>query len=110
MMVGFALMSQPLLAGAFLTGDGLSGACFAVMQTTLLYRAVTPDMRSRMLGLLSVSIGVGPIGFLQVGLLAELLGAKTAIIIIAIEGLIALALTFPLWRPRGDDICRPASS
>jgi hypothetical protein len=64
---------------------------------------VTPDMRSRMLGLLSVSIGVGPIGFLQIGLLAEALGAKTAIIILAIEGLIALALTFSLWRPQRDD-------
>ena len=56
------------------------------MQTTLLYRAVAPDMRSRMLGLLTVSIGVGPIGFLQVGLLAEALGAKTAIIILAWKG------------------------
>jgi predicted MFS family arabinose efflux permease len=103
MMIAFALMSQPLLAGAFLTATGITGACFAVMQTTLLYRAVTPDMRSRMLGLLSVSIGVGPIGFLQIGLLAEALGAKTAIIILAIEGLIALALTFSLWRPQRDD-------
>ena len=68
MMIAFALMSQPLLAGAFLTATGVAGACYAVMQTTLLYRAVTPDMRSRMLGLLSVSIGVGPIGFLQIGL------------------------------------------
>jgi MFS family permease len=102
-MLGFALMSKPLYAGAFLTMTGMSGACFAVMQTTLIYRAVTPEMRSRMLGLLSVSIGVGPIGFLQVGLLAEALGARTAIMIIAVEGLIALLLTFPLWRERGSD-------
>lgn len=103
MMIGFAWMPRPLLAGAFLTMTGISGACFAVMQTTLLYRAVAPEMRSRMLGLLSVSIGVGPIGFLQVGLLAEALGARTAIVVIAVEGLIALGLTFPLWRSRGSD-------
>jgi hypothetical protein len=96
-------MSQPVFAGGFLTMTGISGACFAVMQTTLLYRAVAPEMRSRMLGLLSVSIGVGPIGFLQVGLLAETFGARTAIIIIAVGGLIALALTAPLWRSRGDE-------
>lgn len=102
MMIVFALMAQPLLAGAFLTATGITGACFAVMQTTLLYRAVTPDMRSRMLGLLSVCIGAGPIGFLQIGILAELLGARTAIVILAIEGLIALALSFPLWRSRAD--------
>jgi hypothetical protein len=69
------------------------------MQTTLLYRAVEPEMRSRMLGLLSVSIGAGPIGFLQLGLMAEALGAQTAVIVLAVEGLIALALTYPLWRP-----------
>jgi MFS family permease len=102
MAIGFALMTDPLLAGSFSVVAGISGACFAVMQTTLLYRAVAPEMRSRMLGLLSVSIGVGPIGFLQLGLLAEVLGAKTAVITLAIEGLIALALTFPLWRPRDE--------
>lgn len=102
MMIGFALMSGPLLAGGFLFLAGVVGTCFGVMQTTLIYRAVTPEMRSRMLGLLSVSIGVGPIGFLQVGVLAELLGARTAIVVIALEGLVALALTFPLWR-RGSE-------
>lgn len=103
MSIGFALMPQPLLAGSFLLTTGISGACFAVLQTTLLYRAVAPEMRSRMLGLLSVSIGVGPIGFLQLGLLAELLGARAAIIVIAAEGLIALLLTMPLWRSREGD-------
>lgn len=103
MMIGFALTSTPSFAGAFLVAAGVSGACFAVMQTTLIYRSVTPEMRSRMLGLLSVSIGVGPIGFLQVGLLAEALGSKAAIVVIAIEGLLALALTFPLWRLRGEE-------
>jgi MFS family permease len=100
MMLSFALASGPFLAGGLLVSTGISGACFAVMQTTLIYRAVAPEMRSRMLGLVSVSIGVGPIGFLQLGLLAEALGARTAIIIIAIEGLVALLLTFPLWRTR----------
>jgi MFS family permease len=103
MMMGFALMSQPLFAGGFLIMTGISGACFAVMQTTMLYRAVAPEMRSRMLGLLSVSIGVGPVGFLLVGLLAEAFGARSAIIIIAVGGLIALMLTAPLWRARSDE-------
>jgi MFS family permease len=102
MMLGFALMSGPFSAGAFLVLTGISGAGFAVMQTTLIYRAVAPEMRSRMLGLLSVSIGVGPIGFLQLGLLAETFGSRTAIIIIAVEGLAALLLTAPLWRIRHD--------
>jgi hypothetical protein len=59
---------------------------------------VAPEMRARMLGLMSVCIGVGPIGFLQIGLLAELVGAKNAIIISGIQGFVALLLTLPLWR------------
>jgi hypothetical protein len=51
-----------------------------------------------MLGLLSVSIGTGPIGFLQVGLLADALGAQLAIIVSGCEGLLALLLTRRLRR------------
>jgi hypothetical protein len=50
-------------------------------------------MRARMLGLLSVSIGTGPLGFLQVGLLAEAMGAQLAIVTTSAEGMIALVLT-----------------
>jgi len=108
MLTGFALLAQPLAAGAFLTLTGVGGACFGVMQTTLIYRAVVPAMRARMLGLLSVCIGVGPIGFLQVGLLADAVGARAAIITIGLEGLVALALTWPLWR-RGDEVAAGAA-
>jgi MFS family permease len=100
LMIGFAFSTTPVVAGSFQIAAGIAGACFAVMQTTLLYRSVTPEMRSRMLGLMSVCIGVGPIGFLQIGLLAELWDAKTAIIVSGIEGFVALLLTLPLWRAR----------
>ncbi len=108
LLIGFALMSQPALAGAFLLAAGVSSAFFAVMQSTLIYRSVVPAMRARMLGLLSVCIGVGPIGFLQIGLLAEALGAKLAIVIIGVEGLLALLLTLPLWRATDDSHSREA--
>src|SRR5262245_22747922 len=98
LMIGFALSTVAVAAGSFQVAAGIAGACFAVMQTTLLYNSVAPEMRARMLGLMSVCIGVGPIGFLQIGLLAELVGAKNAIIISAIEGFVALLLTLPLWR------------
>ena len=41
---------------------------------------------------------MGPIGFLQVGLLADAVGAQRAIIITGCEGLLALLLTQRLWR------------
>src|SRR5436305_10689084 len=39
-----------------------------------------------------------PLGFLQVGLLADAFGAQSAIIITGCEGLLALLLTRRLWR------------
>jgi len=102
MMTVFVLVPQVELAAACLLLTGVGGATFGVMQTTLIYRAATPAMRARLLGLLSVCIGVGPIGFLQIGLLADAIGAKAAVITIGVEGLIALALTWPLWRAGAD--------
>ena len=45
------------------------------MQATLVYLAAPVDMRSRILGVLSVCIGTGPIGFVWLGWLADLIGA-----------------------------------
>ena len=49
-------------------------------------------MRTRVMGVLVACIGAGPIGVLHVGLLAEWLGAHQAVTIIAVEGLIAIAV------------------
>ena len=49
-------------------------------------------------GVLSVCIGVGPIGFFHIGWLAGLVGAPWATAITGIEGLLAMALTWRWWR------------
>ena len=74
------------------------GAAFSIMQATLVYLAAPADMRSRVLGLLSMCIGVGPLGFLMLGLLADRIGADHATAATGIAGLIALALTRRWWR------------
>jgi hypothetical protein len=50
------------------------------------------------LGVLSVCIGVGPIGFLALGGLADAIGAPWATAASGLTGLCVLALTRPLWR------------
>ncbi len=80
-----------LLIGGF----GMAG--FSTMQSTIPFLQSDPAMRARVMGLLSVSIGSGPVGMLHVGLLANTFGATTAVTIIAVEGLIALALVYVLW-------------
>jgi MFS family permease len=97
-LIAFALAPTPLLAGAALLLTGLSGAAFSTLQATLVYLAAPIDMRSRILGVLSVCIGTGPIGFLWLGWLADLIGAPEATAITGVMGLLALAATWPLWR------------
>ena len=98
MLTVFALMPDPAVAGAALLFTGLGGAGFSIMQATLVYLAAPPEMRSRMLGVLSVCIGIGPIGFIHLGWLADLIGARWATAASGIEGLLVLALTRRWWR------------
>jgi predicted MFS family arabinose efflux permease len=98
MLTVFALVSRPITAGLALVFAGMGGAGFSIMQATLVYLAAPPEMRSRVLGVLSVCIGIGPIGFVHLGLLADAIGAPWATATTGIEGLLALALTFRWWR------------
>ena len=97
MLIVFALVPSVPLAGAALLLTGLTGSAFSVMQATLIYLAAPADMRSRMYGVLSVCIGVGPLGFLYLGLLAELIGAPAATALTGFLGLLALAATRRWW-------------
>jgi hypothetical protein len=49
------------------------------------------------MGLLTVAIGGGPIGMLYVGVLADWLGPSAAVVTLAVQGLIALALAAWYW-------------
>ncbi len=73
---------------------GIAGASFAAMQSTLTYLGASPEFRSRVLGVLTLCIGSGPIGFLNVGWMADFWGAPTALFVMSLEGLFALLL---LW-------------
>lgn len=97
-LIVFALATDPILAGAALLVTGLGGAGYATLQATIVYLAAPPEMRSRVLGVLSVCIGTGPIGFVWLGWLADRIGAPYATAITGALGLIAVAVTFPLWR------------
>ena len=98
MLIVVAMAPDPLSAGFVLLMTGLSSVCFSIMQATLVYLAAPPEMRSRLYGILSLCIGLGPIGFLHLGLLADWIGAPDAVIVTGIEGLVAMALTYRWWR------------
>ena len=97
-LIAFALGSDPVLAGIALFVTGLGGAAFSTMQATIVYLAAPLHMRSRVMGVLSVCIGTGPLGFLWLGWLADLIGAHHATVVTGSLGLLALAATQPLWK------------
>jgi len=97
-LMGFALAPTPLGAGAALLVTGLAGAAFATLQTTIVYLAAPVELRSRILGVLSVCIGTGPLGFVWLGWLADRIGAPEATALTGAMGLVVLAATWPLWR------------
>ena len=101
MLIVVALVPDPVSAGLVLLATGLSSVCFSIMQATLVYLAAPPEMRSRLYGILSLCIGLGPIGFLHLGLMADWIGAPDAVIVSGLEGLVAMALTWRWWRPTG---------
>jgi MFS family permease len=98
MLIVFALIPVPAIAGLALFFTGLGGAGFSIMQATLVYLSSPPEMRSRMLGVLSVCIGIGPVGFVVLGWLADAIGAPWATAATGIAGLLMMLLTRPLWR------------
>lgn len=98
MVAGFALAPGAVAAGLALFVIGFGQAGFSTLQPTLIYLATPPELRSRVLGILSVAIGTGPIGFLHVGLLADAIGVQAATAATGLEGLAVLALTHRLWR------------
>jgi hypothetical protein len=97
-VIAFALAPTPILAGTAMLATGLSGAAFATLQATLVYLAAPIEMRSRILGVLSVCIGTGPIGFVWLGWLADQIGAPHATAVTGVMGLLALGATWSMWR------------
>lgn len=94
----FALSLHPLVTGAALLVVGMGQSGFGAMQATLVYVSAPPDKRAEALGLLTMCIGIAPLGFLMVGGLAGWLGASTAAVICALCGLTSVAVTSPIWR------------
>jgi MFS family permease len=84
------------LMTTFVAGMGIAG--FTTMQATLPYVQSDPAMRARVMGVLAVCIGSGPIGMLHVGLLASWLEASTALAVMGAEGVVAIGISMWIWK------------
>jgi MFS family permease len=86
------------LACALLVIGGFGSAAFANMQTSLIVLHAPPHIRSRLMGLLTVCIGMGPLGILLIGVLADRFGPLLAVNITALSGLLAVVVIGIAWR------------
>lgn len=97
MVIGFATAPAAPLAAVFLLLLGVAGVGFSIMQTTLVYRGSPVEMRARLLGVMSVCIGTGPIGFIYLGFLADVLTPRVGTVALAAQGLLVLLVTRRYW-------------
>lgn len=93
-----AMVPSLWLAVLLLMFGGIGTAAFASLQTGLMMTHAPVEARSRVLGLTTMCIGMGPIGVLVVGALADGLGPRLAIMLMALAGIGALALVLALAR------------
>jgi MFS family permease len=90
-LVATAMAPWYALAFVLLLVGGLGTAAFSSMQSTLVLTHAPAAARSRILGIITVCIGTGPLGVLAIGALSDWLGASRAILVMAVAGLVALA-------------------
>ena len=83
--------------------SGVGQACFGIMQSTIVLLAAEDDMRSRAMGAIVLGIGVGPLGRLQIGALAENVSAPFALSLhggLAFLFLILVMVKLPKFRQK----------
>jgi MFS family permease len=83
-----------LLAFALLLIGGLGTAAFSNMQTALILTEAPFATRSRVMGIVTMCIGTGPLGVLTIGLLSEQFGPPVAILIMAGLGIGGLSVVW----------------
>ncbi len=118
MVLAFSASTGYPLSVACLFVAGFGMAAYTAMQVTLIVAGSAPEMRGRVMGAVSLSLGGNPIGALNVGILAGAFGAPVATAIMAAEGLASIALIallFPSLRrpfalgPEQVDVPPPAA-
>jgi MFS family permease len=105
-LIVMALSPSYWLAFTVLVLGGFGTAGFSNMQTTLMLTEAPADMRSRLMGLVTVGIGTGPLGVLAAGVLAAELGPRTAVLIMATIGLVSTLVLATWLRRRADRLPR----
>ena len=95
-VVGFALASSWPLALGLVALSGLGSAAFASLQSTIVLGKSSDQLRGRAMGALTLAIGSGPIGTLEIGAATILVGVPLAVALNA--GLCAVLVCLVAFR------------
>ena len=107
MVILFVWSPWYMLSFTLLSIGGLGQAGFSTMQSAITMLAAPPEMRGRMMGVLSECIGIGTIlGALEIGAVASALSIQWSVSANALVGLVlvlpVLALSALVGRSAGD--------
>jgi MFS family permease len=100
-IITFALTRSLFLAASLLLLIGFCAAAFDVLQQTLIQLAVPDEQRGRAVGVWILGIGSAPLGHLEMGAAAGLLGAPSALLIngaLTIASAVTLLALAPEYR------------
>jgi MFS family permease len=92
-LLAFAVSPWYGLSLVLLFGVGLGNSGFSTMQSTIILLSAAPGMRGRAVGILGLCIGSTPLGLLELGAVAAMVGAPAAI---GLNASIGLALLLPV--------------
>jgi MFS family permease len=99
-LVAAAISPAFLLAWLLLFAGGFGTASFGSLQAALAMVAAPPEVRSRMLGLVTTAIGTSPIGILLAGVLADSAGPRAALVAMGLCACAGVGLAWWWGRPR----------
>ncbi len=95
-LIGFGASTVLLPSLVFLAIAGSAAACIDALEQSLLQAVVDDAERGRAMGLWTICLGFGPVGFVALGILAGALGAQLAQIVAGVAMALA-ALGLMLW-------------
>jgi predicted MFS family arabinose efflux permease len=78
-LLAFAASPWYTLSLVLLLGVGLGNSGFSTMQSTIILLSAAPGMRGRAVGILGLCIGSTPLGLLELGAVAAVVGVPAAI-------------------------------
>ena len=86
----------------FILLAGIASSCYSALQSSIIYTFTEPQLRSPTLSILTITIGAGFLGAINVAILGLNMQVDRIVIFMSLEGLILAALVLILiyWRKK----------